>query len=75
MEPKKNPDIKPEDSAAQIPSAAPCYIAPVQVSCCFCGQHFTPWEDKYGDMNDNACGPCDISYEEGQFNDRDLGCS
>jgi len=34
MKSKKNPYITPEDSAAQIPSEAPCYLLP----CPFCGE-------------------------------------
>lgn len=43
--------------------------------CCFCGGEFHPWTDSYGDLNENACVACDMSYEDGQFNDRELGCS
>lgn len=43
--------------------------------CCFCGKQFAPWKDDCGDFNDDACRPCDASYEQGQLNDRESGDS
>ena len=41
--------------------------------CCFCGKQFAPWKDECGDFNNDACRPCDASYEQGQLNDREFG--
>ena len=43
----------------------------VMCECCFCHEPFEAWEDEFGDINDDACRECDMSYQEGMENDRD----
>lgn len=43
----------------------------MEIICIECNKKFTPWRDDQGDLEEEMCRNCDLSYFEGQINDRE----